>query len=287
MSVGGFEEHRRRLTGLAYRMLGSVQAAEDIVQETAIRFSGASDIERPGAWLTTVCTRLCLDELSSAYVRREQHVGPWLPEPWVELQPPEPSAMTDSLSMAVLLLLEELNPKERAAFLLREVFEEEYEHIAAVLETDPQNVRQWVRRAKGAIEADRPRFEADPVAQAALLAAFGAAAASGDVSALERLLAEDIVATSDGGGRVHAARKPIIGTQAVARFLVGILRKGPDVELALAWVNGMAGAVAKLGGEVFAVTAIECRDGRISRWRTVLDPEKLRHLQPQPSITAE
>jgi RNA polymerase sigma-70 factor (ECF subfamily) len=276
-----FEAHRPRLLGLAYRMLGSVASAEDMVQETWLRWAQADGVRSPGAWLTTVCTRLCLDELSSARVRKEKHVGPWLPEPWISDEPPEPGPMGESLSMAFLLLLEELSPRERAAFLLREVFEEDYEHIALVLETSAQNVRQWVRRSREALEADRPRFDADPLAQAALLAAFGAAVATGDPKELEKLLADEVIATSDGGGRAFAARRPIHGAPAVAKFITGVARKLPaGVEYTPAWVNGGPGVIARWKGQVFSVSTLEIRDGRIWRWRAVLDPLKLGHLGP-------
>lgn len=274
-----FEAHRPRLLGLAYRMLGSVASAEDVVQETWLRWSRADDVRSQGAWLTTVCTRLCLDELSSARVHREQHVGPWLPEPWVSEEPPEPGVLGRSLSMAFLLLLEELSPRERAAFLLREVFEEAYEHIAEVLQTSPETARQWVRRARAALEKDELRYEADPAAHAALLVAFGAALASGDSTELEKLLADDVIATADGGGRVHAARKPVAGRAAVARLLLGVVRKQPpETTFETAWVNGSLGTIARVDGRVVGVFCYEMRDGRVRHWRAVVDPLKLGHV---------
>jgi RNA polymerase sigma-70 factor (ECF subfamily) len=280
VNAAEFEAHRKRLLGLAYRMLGSVAGAEDVVQESWVRWARTDEVEQPGAWLTTVATRLCLDELKSARVRREEHVGPWLPEPWVDEAPPEPGRLTESLSMAFLLLLEELSPKERAAFLLRDVFDEDYPRIAEVLETTEATARQWVKRARTALEHDRPRFDADPAAHAALLAAFGAAASSGDLAALEQLLAEDVVATSDGGGRVKAARRPIHGPVKVARFLhalIGMIT--PDVTITTAWVNGCPGMVLRLPDRVFSVVAFEAVDGRIVGYKTVLDPLKLGHVR--------
>jgi RNA polymerase sigma-70 factor (ECF subfamily) len=275
-----FTEQRPRLIGLAYRMLGSVAAAEDVVQETWLRWSAADGVESPGAWATTVCTRLCLDELKSARHRREERGETWLPEPWVEEAPPEPGVLRESLSMAFLLLLEELSPRERAAFLLREVFEEDYARIAAVLETSEANVRQLVRRARTALDADRPRFDADPVALTALLAAFGAACDQGDLEALEALLAEEVVAMGDGGGRVPASTRAVVGRSKVARFLRGLWQKGRlHFTYELAWVNGCPGAIARLGGRVYSVGLIEVREGKIVGWRSVLDPRKLRHLE--------
>ncbi|MEQ1566878.1 MAG: RNA polymerase sigma factor SigJ [Myxococcota bacterium] len=280
MNAVEFEPHRKRILGLAYRMTGSVATAEDVVQETWLRWTRAERVEQPHGWLTTVATRLCLDEQRSARARRETHAGPWLPEPWIEAEPPEPGWPGESLSMAFLVMLEELSPRERAAFLLREVFEEPYERVAAALDTTESTARQWVRRAHAALDADRPRFDADPIAQAALLAAFGVAVRGGDLAALERLLAHDVVATSDGGGRVSAARRPIHGASSVARFLLGVARKAPaELVVSPAWVNGQIGLVARAAGpagQVVLVASISIRDGRIVRYDAVLDPLKLR-----------
>lgn len=279
-SSEAFEAHRHKLLGVAYRMLGSVASAEDAVQETWVRWSTASGVAEPGAWLVTVCTRLCVDELRSARVRREQHVGPWLPEPWLADTPPEPGLRDESLSMAFLVLLEALSPRERAAFLLREVFEEDYDRIAHVLEVSPAGARQLVKRARAAVDADRPRFEVDPTAQAALLVAFGAACASGDLAALEELLSDGIVATSDGGGRAFAARRPVIGRAAVARFVMGLFRKRPDgVTMVPAWVNAQIGMVVRVDGVVTSVVSLASRDGRVDRWWAVVDPWKLGHVR--------
>ncbi|MEZ4240480.1 MAG: RNA polymerase sigma factor SigJ [Myxococcota bacterium] len=281
MIATAFQPHRDRLVALAYRMLGSVAGAEDVVQETWVRWSEAPDVANPRAWLVTVCTRLCLDELRSARARREQHTGPWLPEPWVDEAPPPPGVLAESLSMAFLLLLEVLSPRERAAFLLREVFEEDYDAIAAVLDTSPANVRQLVRRAKAAIDADRPRFDADPEAHQALLAAFGAALQSGDRGALEALLCADVVATSDGGGRAPAATRLLHGPERVSKFVHGVFRKAPPERFSArpCWVNGQPGLVAVYDGAVFSVIAMSVVQGRIARWDTVLDPLKLGHVR--------
>lgn len=275
-----FEAHRHKLFGIAYRMLGSVASAEDAVQETWVRWSAASGVAQPAAWLVTVCTRLCVDELRSARVRREQHVGPWLPEPWIAYTPPEPGLRDESLSMAFLVLLEALSPRERAAFLLREVFEEDYDRIASVLEVSPAGARQLVKRARAAVDADRPRFEVDPTAQAALLVAFGAACESGDLAALEALLSDGIVATGDGGGRAFAARRPIVGRTAVARFVMGLFRKRPPgVTMEPAWVNAQIGMVVRVDGVVTSVVSLASRDGRVDRWWAVVDPWKLGHVR--------
>lgn len=280
MNAALFEPHRKRLLGLAYRMLGSVASAEDVVQETWVRWADAGDVDRPGAWLTTVATRLCLDELKSARTRREAHVGPWLPEPWIDAAPPEPGVLTESLSMAFLLLLEALSPRERAAFLLRDVFEEDYARIARVLDATEATTRQWVRRARTALERDRPRFDADPAVHAALLTAFGAAVRSGDPAPLEALLAEQVVATSDGGGRVKTLPRPIQGRDKVARLLRKLFEWIPDdYESSPAWVNGGPGRIDRLGGRVFSVTALESVGGRLVGYKVVLDPLKLAHVR--------
>lgn len=284
MQPEAFEAHRPRLLGLAYRMVGSVASAEDIVQETWLRWASADPVEQPGAWLTTVCSRLCLDELRSARVRREEHVGPWLPEPWITAEPPEPGMLATTLSMAVLLLLEELSPRERAAFLLRDVFEEDYARVAQILALEEANVRQLVRRARTALDLDRRRFDADPVAHRALLEAFVSACGSGDPAALEALLAEDVVATTDGGGRVVAARRALHGRRNVARFLWSVLRKSPGAITAEpVWVNGGPGMIVRLDGALYGVFALEVRDARITGYRLVVDPLKLRHVGGEPA----
>lgn len=280
MTPEAFSPHRDRLVGLAYRMLGSVAGAEDVVQEAWLRWSNTGAVDNPGAWLTTVTTRLCLDELKSARARRETYTGPWLPEPWVEVGPPE-GPLGASLDTAFLLLLEELSPKERAAFLLREVFEEDYARVAEVLHTSEANARQLVRRAHQAIEADRPRFDADPATHLALLTAFGAACQSGDIAALVALLQEDAVALTDGGGEALAALRPIHGADRVARFLAGVSRKAPTpLDWSLVWVNGAPGLVGRAGDTVAAVVHLAVQDGRIARCYTMTAPSKLTHVLP-------
>ncbi|MEQ1507716.1 MAG: RNA polymerase sigma factor SigJ [Myxococcota bacterium] len=280
MRAETFEPFRGHLMAVAYRMLGSVAGAEDVVQETWVRWASAEGVDAPRAWLTTVCTRLCLDELRSARARREEHVGPWLPEPWVDDGPPDDGPLGRSLSVAFLLLLEALNPRERAAFLLREVFDEDYAHIAEVLSATEPTVRQWVRRAKQAIDADRPRFDADPVAQEALLAAFGAACASGDLATLEALLTDDVIATGDGGGRAIAAPRPLPGPSAVARFLLGVLRKAPaGLATEVRWINGQPGLLLRLDGRVTGAITLGGRDGRVARYWYVSDPWKLARIR--------
>ena len=282
MNAEQFEPHRPRLMGIAYRMLGSVASAEDVVQETWVRWTHADAVERPAAWLSTVCTRLCIDEARSARSRRETYVGPWLPEPWEGIDPE--GWERESLTMAFLLLLQRLTAPQRAAWLLREVFEQDYAHVAQVLDTSEASCRQLVRRARTAIAEGRPRFEPDPERQAAVVGAFQAAAASGDLAALERVLAHDVVHTGDGGGRAGAARNPVHGRSAVARLVLGLLRKHlGDARMEPAVLNGCPGVlVVDAGGGVVAAVVLEIADGHVRAIRNVVNPEKLDHLRSRP-----
>ncbi len=279
MTPDDFSPHRPRLLGIAYRMLGSVASAEDVVQETWLRFSQTDDIDNPQAWLNTVCTRLCLDEVRSARARREQYVGPWLPEPWLTDEPAT-GMLGESLTMAFLLLLERLSPKERAAWLLREVFDDDYAHVASVLETSEAACRQLVRRARTALAAERPRFDADADQQASLVAAFGAACASGDTATLEGLLADDAVWLGDGGGVRAAARRPVVGANAVARLAIGLFGKlPPGCTFEPARVNECPGVILRLAdGAPYAVCAIHVADGRVQAIHNVVNPHKLGHV---------
>ena len=204
------EELRRHGFGVAYRMLGSVSEAEDVAQEALLRLTRQEDpIDEPAAWITTVATRLSINVLKSARARREAYVGPWLPEPLVEDPAPGPASraeLADSLSLALLVLLERLTPVERAAYLLREVFGYEYAEIAGIIERSEVNSRQLVTRARKHLEAGRPRFDADEAARDALLERFLAAAEEGDLEALEELLAKDAVLYADSGGKAMAPR---------------------------------------------------------------------------------
>lgn len=274
------EQHRSRLVALAYRMLGSVASAEDVVQETWLRARRASGIVDPGAWLTTVCTRLCLDELRSARVRRERYVGEWLPEPCPS-PPPEPGILGESLTTAFLLLLQRLSARERAAWLLREVFDEDYAHIASVLDSTEPAVRQLVRRARAAIRAGRPRYEPDPARHAEMIAAFGAACASGDVRALEAMLAADVQLIGDGGGVRPSAMRPILGPDRVARFLIGIWRKLPGgIRIEPASLNGQPGVLLWTeDGVLYGASSVAIAGGLVHHIFNVMNPHKLHHLQ--------
>src|SRR5215211_5525105 len=220
------EALRRHGFGVAYRMLGSVSEAEDVTQEALLSLTRQErTIEQPAAWMTTVVTRLSINVLKSARARRESYVGPWLPEPLVEDPAPGPASraeLADSLSLALLVLLERLTPVERAAYLLREVFGYEYAQIADIIEQTEVNSRQLVTRARKRLEASRPRFDADEAARDALLERFIAAAEEGDLAALEELLANDAVLYADGGGKAIAPPEPLYGAQVIARFMAGV-----------------------------------------------------------------
>ena len=252
MSERELETLRRHGFGVAYRMLGSVSEAEDVTQEALVRLTHQEDpIEEPAAWMTTVVTRLSINVLRSARVRREAYVGPWLPEPLVEDPAPGPAARTelaDTLSLALLVLLERLTPLERAAYLLREVFGYGYDEIAGIIERSEVNSRQLVARARKHLESDRPRFEADEDARDVLLERFLAAAEEGDLEALEELLAEDAVLYADSGGKARAPQEPLFGGALIARFLAGVARgrlPSDAFESRRVRVNGLPGRVLR------------------------------------------
>lgn len=277
-----FEAHRPTFLGIAYRMLGSLADAEDVVQDAWLRIevAGAADVRDLRAYGSTIVVRLCLDRLDSARARRETYVGPWLPEPLggtVELEPSDPH----SVSLAFLVLLEALSPLERAAFLLFEVFDWSHAEIARVLRRDEPAVRQLVARARAHVEAGRPRYAASAEAHRAMLEGFALTLASGDTEALARLLYDEAEARSDGGGKVRAARKIVVGAQRVAQLLTGILRKSPiEGEVELSLVAGAPGLVWRKGAEVAGALQIETEGSRIYKVFLVLAPEKLRAFSP-------
>lgn len=286
-TVEAFEAQRHRLFGVAYRMLGSVTEAEDAVQETWIRWADADHdvIVKPEAWLTTVVGRISVDRLRSAQKRREHYVGPWLPEPLVRADddPADHVALADTLSLAFLELLERLDPVERAAFLLREVFSEDYADVAAAIDRTETATRQIVHRAKERLGPDRPvRFDPGPDEERRLVDSFLAAAASGDLDALHAVLADDVVAWSDGGPHRYAARRPVLGRHRVGRFVVGVARRAVErsetLDLHPTRVNGDPGVVAVVDGTPALVMAFQLGPVGIQGVRIVLNPEKLTHL---------
>ena len=271
------------LFGIAYRMLGSVMDAEDVVQEAFLRWERADreGIESPRAYLSTIVTRLSIDALREAQRRREVYIGEWLPEPLVtERDPRESAELADSLSTAFLVLLESLSPPERAAFLLREVFGYDYAEVARVLEKSEVNCRQMVSRAKARIEAREHRFEPSREEQEQLLARFVAATASGDYETLVSVLAEDAAVYSDHGGKAAAARRTIFGPDKIARFFIGVQKRFPpaDFSIRLVPINGMPGAVTFSGGTPDAALSFGCSGGKIKHVYVVRNPDKLKHL---------
>ncbi|WP_030946767.1 RNA polymerase sigma-70 factor [Streptomyces sp. NRRL S-646] len=283
-----FETHRPRLFGLAYRLLGSADEAEDTVQDAYLRFSGAdrTGIEYPGAWLAKVVTNLCLTRLTSARARREHYVGTWLPEPVITsdgtLGPLESAEQRDAVSMAMLILLERLSPTERAVYVLREAFGYGHREIAGVLDLSEANCRQLYRRAVQRVGEDRSRFEPAPQRQEELVASFLTAARDGDLAGLEKLLTADVVWSSDGGGKVSAARRPVEGLDKVARLAVGgAERFAAGLDFTAAEVNGETGLAAWAGDALVGMVAFEVRDGLISHVRVVLNPDKLGFVRRQ------
>lgn len=247
-----FEQHRRRLTGLAYRMLGTLADAEDVVQEAWLRLAqvDAARIREPGAWLTTVTSRLCLDRLRSARATREVYVGPWLPEPVVGTEdgPAARVEVDESVRLALLVALERLTPEQRVALVLHDVFAVPFDEVARVLDGTPAAARQLATRARRALEQEGPPRLVEPGLQREVVDAFTAAAAGGDLARLVRLLAPDVVLRSDGGGRVRAALRPVVGADGVARFLLGLVERanGP-VTVVPVLVNGEVGLVVVAG----------------------------------------
>ncbi len=287
--VAEFETQRGRLFGLAYRLLGSAAEAEDVVQDAYLRWSGVdhSTIRAPSAWLAKVVTNLCLNRLTSARVQRERYVGPWLPEPVLTehgaLGPLETAEQRDSVSLAMLVLLERLTPPERAVFVLREAFGYGHREIAEVMELTEANCRQLYRRA-GQRLADRPRFQPDREARRRLADRFLKAARDGDLTALESVLAEDVTSWADGGGQVGTARRPITGRDRVARYLTGGWRKIPgDLEFTYAEVNGTPGYLIAVAGTVLGLVTLQVHADQIAVVHIVANPEKLAFVSTQLS----
>ena len=284
--IEAFAQHRSQLFGIAYRMLGRVTDAEDLVQEVWLRWQqqDPAAIQSPKAWLVAATTRLCIDQLRSARRQREEYYGVWLPEPLMaspEAQPDAATELADSLTVAFMLMLESLGPTERAVFLLREVFDCDYPDIAAIVDKSEANCRQIVRRAKAQLDAT-PRTSAAPTAQAQrLVEAFLAATASGDMQNVLALLAEDSAVYSDGGGRVKAAGRPILGADHVSRFLLGIWpRFVHRMERRSVVINGLPGLLMCLHGQVQYAFSFEVDRDRGCAIYIVCNPDKLRHLGP-------
>jgi len=285
-----FHEHRRRLHGIAYRMLGSRADAEDMLQEAYLRWHRADieTIQVPEAWLTTTVTRLCIDRLRAVHIEREAYVGPWLPEPLIgsEVAPPDRQMeLASDLSVAFLVLLEQLAPEERAAFLLHDVFDCDYAEIAGILGKAQANCRQIVHRARDRVRRDRPRFQVSESARRRLLEQFIGAIQSGSKEVLLGLFAEDATWTSDGGGKTHAATKTVVGAARIAKLLAGISRRltkpfqGRTV-FHLVPINGETGIVLCLDGAPVWALSLDTDGVRLLAGYNVLNPDKLKGIAP-------
>ncbi|MBU6371301.1 MAG: sigma-70 family RNA polymerase sigma factor [Alphaproteobacteria bacterium] len=283
--LSAFVALRPHLLGLAYRMLGSRSEAEDVAQDAWLRWAGVDGdtVENPRAFLTRIVTRLCLDRLKAARLKRESYVGPWLPEPIIDDDSLRPDLMTelgDDLSFGLLLALETLSPAERAAFLLHDVFDLPFTEIASVLDVSEANSRQLASRARKAVRAGR-RKTVDAPAHQRLVGAFLGAVASGDLDRLKTLLREDVVAISDGGGHARAALNPIRGADRVARLFLGLARKnvGPGLELRPLDINGATGLATFFDDRLDQTLLFETDGAHISAIYLVRNPEKLDHLR--------
>ena len=274
-----YEQLRPLSFSIAYRMLGSVSEAEDVVQEAFLRLHRTDDVEHPKAFVATVTTRLAIDELRSARARRETYPGPWLPEPVVTDSRPD----DESVSMALLVTLESLSPVERAVFLLHDVFDYGYDEIAEIVGKSRDNCRQLALRARRHVEARRTRFEPSREQREALAGRFFAAINDGDLDGLVTLLAEDAVMTGDGGGKAAARPTPLHGGSKVARFLLGLARFGERHEytFSFAEINGQPGMLAFERDQVVAAMTIDIVDGRVTAIHSQANPDKLAHLRAE------
>jgi RNA polymerase sigma-70 factor (ECF subfamily) len=292
-----FQELRPLLFSIAYRMLASASEAEDVVQEAFIRYHQALgddvQISSPKAYLSAVVTRLSIDQLRSAPKRREAYIGQWLPEPLLTddggNDPAQQAEQADSLSMAFLLVLERLNPVERAVFLLHDVFGYGYDEIAGIVDKSEANCRQLAARARRHVKADKPRFEASREQRDALANRFFSAFTDGDLGGLVEMLAEDVVVYGDGGGKAPQWSMPIVGVDRVARLFMAMSRQVDihGIAVEMHQVNGQPGAVLRTAdGSLVNVFALDIADGMIQTIRSVINPDKLRHLGPVADVLA-
>ncbi|MFN3513782.1 MAG: sigma-70 family RNA polymerase sigma factor [Phenylobacterium sp.] len=281
--VAIFEANRPRLQRLAYRMLGSVAEAEDVVQDAWLRWTRAGDeVADPAAWLVRTTSRLCIDRLRSAKARREAYRGPWLPEPLIEELTEDPVERAEDVSVAFLLALERLSPLERAVFLLHDVFDQDYAVVAGTLGRSEAAVRQLASRARAHVQDARPRFSVDQQAAARLATAFMRAASQGDMAALSSLLTEDAIMVTDGGGKRSAALRPLIGREDVMRMFEGLAWRGAltyeDDTFRPVRINGYPGVVLNRPDGPMTMAFQPSEDGRLAAIYIMRNPEKLRHL---------
>jgi RNA polymerase sigma-70 factor, ECF subfamily len=275
-------EHRPQLLGLAYRILGSAVDAEDAVQEAYLRLhrQSAGTIDNVGGWLRTVTSRICLDRLGSAQARRERYVGDWLPEPITTLpDAAEQLELAESVSMAFLVVLETLSPPERIAFLLHDVFGDDYTEIAVTLERSETACRQLVSRARKHVQMRRPRFEHDPNVRAQVAERFLAASTTGAVDDLLTLLAPDVSLHVDGGGKASAGLRPVHGPDHIVRYIQGVAKTAAQLHLTVRWLNGSPGLIAQRpDGSVDTAFVLDVADGVVGRINVIRNPDKLTHL---------
>ena len=293
-TVTTLEELRPLLFSIAYRMVGSASEAEDIVQEAFLRHHRATEdgetIESPRAYLSTVTTRLAIDHLRSARAQRESYVGTWLPEPLLVDEEADVALhveAADSLSLALLVVLERLSPVERAVFLLHEVFDYGYDEIAEIVGKSADNCRQLAVRARRHVDDGKPRFEASREKRDELAGRFFAAVGEGDTDGLVSMLADDVVFYGDGGGKVPAAPRPLHGPGRVSKFLFGLAKQARalEIEMRPTPVNGQPGVAAfSSDGGLVSVLSLDIVDGRIQAIRSIVNPEKLGHLGPLADV---
>jgi RNA polymerase sigma-70 factor (ECF subfamily) len=279
-----FEENRRLLEGLAYRMLGTLADAQDVVQDTYVKWTNADtdDVQDVRAWLVTVCSRLSLNAMKSARSRRETYTGTWLPEPFVEhspLSPAEQSEIDDTVSVALLVALEKLTPAERAAFLLHEIFGYSFDEVAAILGKNEAACRKLASRARTAVRADKPRFAVSPQEHFQLLEAFFHAARAGELGRLKTLLAEGVELYSDGGGKVEAVSEVLRGVEEVSEFMVAVMNKrtGTSVRIQTSprWFNGVPGLLVYEDGILATALSVSIDAGVIYGIYAIRNPDKL------------
>jgi RNA polymerase sigma-70 factor (ECF subfamily) len=275
-----FDGHRRLLFDVAYRMTGSVADAEDLVQEAWLRWSTVdpAEVRNPKAYLVRTITNLSLNQLTSARARRERYVGPWLPEPLLT-QPDasQEAEMAESVSMAMLVVLETLSPLERAVFLLHDVFGYSHVEIASIVDKPETTVRQTATRARAHVAARRPRFDSDEGVRAEAVERFRSVCAGGDLAALMDLLAPDVVLWSDGGGKTSAALRPLVGADHVARWILGVLQKpsSQGAEMSVVEINGQPGLLGTVQGQPIGAVCLEVADDKIVAIRFIVNPDKL------------
>lgn len=289
-----FKRYRARLFGIAYRMLGTRDDAEDILQEAYIRWhrADADEIETPEAWLVTVVTRLSIDRLRKASAERETYIGHWLPEPLITSNAPSPEEemeLASNLSLAFMVLLERLSPLERAVFLLHDIFDCDYAEIKRITGKSETALRQMIHRARERVRNDKPRFETDEKERARLIEKFSAASAAGDEKTLLSLFSDEISMVSDGGGKVTTARKIVRGKERLARVFSVLSRKySARIKTSWIFVNGEIGLLDFFDGKPFSVTTFEIADGKIVGLYRVMNPDKLKAFEtPDEKIINE